>query len=312
MPPFKAIAEQSVFKYWFCAPHCVFHSGQLRWKGEVSHPDIARSPVKRPCVSSSAIVGLVVAALGLVSAATVLAANSATTIRYGNLVVRLEGVLSPRALPKTETAPVSFHASASVSTANGSHVPPALSAELQVDKHISIDTTGLPTCAPGRIEASSPSEAMRACGSALIGRGSAGAQVEFPESLPFVAKGPLLAFNGPSVGGGYGGHGYNEQLYYIYVAVPAPTAVVVVAKLSKDTGRYAYRISVAVPSIAGGSGSLTSVQFTIDRSWPYGGRQYSYLNAECPDGHFFNQVEVAYGNGTDLKGDVVNSCHPKG
>lgn len=209
-------------------------------------------------------------------------------------------------------APVSFHASASVSTADGSHVPPALSAELQVDKHISIDTAGLPICPPGKVEASSPSEAMRACGSALIGKGSAAAQVEFPESLPFAAKGPLLAFNGPSVRGGYAGHGYNEQLYYIYVAVPAPTAVVVVAKLSKDTGRYAYRISVAVPSIAGGSGSLTNVQFTIDRSWSDGGRRLSYLNADCPSGHFFNQVEVAYANGTNLSGDVVNSCQPKG
>jgi hypothetical protein len=259
---------------------------------------------------SSVIVGLVaVAALGFT--ATVLAATYATTIRYGNLIVHLEGILSPRALPRAKMAPVSFHASASVSTANGSHVPPALSADLQVDKHISIDTAGLPTCAPAKIEASSPSEAKRACGSALIGTGSAAAQVEFPESLPFAAKGPLLAFNGPSVGG-YGGHRYNEQLYYIYVAVPAPTAVVVVAKLSKDTGKYAYRISVAVPSIAGGSGSLTKVQFTIDRSWSYEGRQYSYLNAECPNGHFFNQVEVAYGDGTNLSGNVVNSCQPKG
>src|ERR1700690_2612740 len=104
--------------------------------------------MKRPLVPGSVIAGLfAVAALGF--AATVLAANYATTIRYGNLVVHLEGILSPRALPKTKMAPVSFHASASVSTANGSHVPPALSADLQVDKHIGIDTAGLPTCAPG-------------------------------------------------------------------------------------------------------------------------------------------------------------------
>jgi hypothetical protein len=254
----------------------------------------------------------VLVALSSVSAAKILAANYATTIRYGNLVVHIEGVLTPKALPKNRMAPISFHASASVATVDGSHVPPALSAQLQVDKHISIDTAGLPSCTPGKIEASSPSRAMKVCGPALIGRGSAAAQVEFPESLPFAAKGPLLAFNGPSAGGGYGGHGYPEQLYYIYVAVPAPTAVVVVAKLSKDSGKYAYKVSVAVPSIAGGSGSLTHVEFTIDRKWTYKGQQLSYLNAECPDGHFFNQVEVAYGDGTNLSGAVVNTCQPKG
>ncbi len=262
--------------------------------------------------TKTTIVFALIAALSCVSAATIFAANYGTTVLAGNLVIHIQGALSPTALPKNKMVPVSFHASASVETANGSHVPPALSARLQVDKHIRIDTTGLPSCTPGKIEATSPSQAMKACGRALIGKGSAAAQVEFPESLPFTAKGPLLAFNGPSVGGAYGGHGYPEQLYYIYVSVPAPTAVVVVAKLSKDTGKYSYRISISVPVIAGGSGSFTNVDFTIDRKWAYKGQKHSFLNAECPDGHFFNQIEVAYGDGTNLSGALVNSCQSKG
>ncbi len=253
-----------------------------------------------------------VAALSFASAATVLAVNYGTTIMVGNLVIHFKGALSPKALPKNKMAPISFHASASVETANGSHVPPATSVHLQVDKHVRIDTIGLPSCAPAKIEASSPSQAMKACSPALIGKGAATAQIEFAESLPFTAKGPLFAFNGPSVGGGYGGHGFPEQLYYIYVDVPVPTAVVVIAKLSKDTGKYGYRISVSVPEIAGGAGSVTNVEFTIDRKWPYKGQEHSYLNAECPDGHFFNQVEVAYGDGTNLSGSIVNSCQSKG
>jgi len=258
------------------------------------------------------VVFAAVAVLSCASAATILAANYGTTILVGNLVIHFKGALIPKALPKNKTAPISFHASASVETANGSHVPPATSVHLQVDKHIRIDSAGLQSCPPANIEASSPSQAMKACGPALIGKGSAAAQVEFPESVPFTAKGPLLAFNGPSAGGGYGAHGYPEQLYYIYVSVPAPTAVVVVAKLSKDTGKYGYRVSVSVPQIAGGSGSITNVEFTIDRKWSYKGQMHSYLNAECVDGHFFNQVEVNYGDGTTLSGALVNGCQPKG
>ena len=125
---------------------------------------------------------------------------------------------------------------------------------------------------------------MKACGAALIGKGRASAEVEFPESRPFSAKGALLAFNGPTVGG------YPEMLYYVYVDVPAPTALVVVAKLAKDSGRYAYRITVTVPELAGGSGSLSGFELTFGRKWTYKGKQHSYLSAECPSGAFRRPV----------------------
>ena len=151
------------------------------------------------------------AALSCASATAILAANHSITVRAGNLVFQGEVTFRPKALPKSKTAPISFHGTASVATANGSHVPPAQTVHLQVDKHFKIESTGLSSCTIGKIEATTPSQAMKACGKALIGKGSATAQVEFPESLPFSAKGPILGFNGPRVGG------YPEMLYYVYV-----------------------------------------------------------------------------------------------
>lgn len=259
-----------------------------------------------------AIALVILAALSCASTATIFAASYGTTVTAGNLVIHLKAALTPNTLPKNKMTPIAFHASASVATTDGSHVPPAQTVHLQVDKHFRIDTTGLPVCIPQKIQATAPSQAMKSCGDALVGKGTAAAQVEFPESSPFTAKGPLLAFNGPASGGGYGAGSYNEQLYYIYVSVPAPTAVIVVAKLSKDTGKYGYRVSVVVPEIAGGSGSVTNVEFKIDRKWSYKGQEHSYLNADCPTGHFFNQIEVAYGNGANLTGSIVNTCKSKG
>ena len=146
-------------------------------------------------VGLAAIAAAVLVAVGSASAVTVLA---------GNLVIKIDGATSPKALPKNKLAPIGFHGSASVATRDGSHIPPALSTELLVDKHIAIDTTGLPTCTLAKIESSPPAAAMRACGDALIGKGTSTAQVQFPEQAAFTAKGPLLAFNGPSSGGGYG------------------------------------------------------------------------------------------------------------
>ncbi len=252
--------------------------------------------------------GGIFAIAAVAAIAVTVSGASATTILAGNLEIHLEGTTSPKALPKDKTAPIGFHINASIATKDGAHVPAVLSSHLQVDKHIQIDTTGLPSCSPGKLQATAPAQAMKVCGTALIGKGSSTAQVEFPESAPFLAKGPLLAFNGPSNGNGYGGSGYPEQIYYVYADVPVPTTFVVIGKLSKDSGKYGYHVSIAIPPIAGGSGSVTNIDLTINRKWTYKGQKHSYLNAECANGHFYNQVELAFGNGTTLTGNVIKAC----
>jgi hypothetical protein len=237
---------------------------------------------------------------------------SAVTVLAGNLMIKIEGSTSPRVLPKNELVPIGFHGSATVSTQDGSHIPAAQGTQLLVDKHIKLDTTGLPTCTLAKLEATAPAQAMKNCGDALLGKGTSTAQVQFPEQAPFEAKGPLLAFNGPpSGGGGYGGGGYNEQLYYVYADVPVPTALIAVGKVSKASGPYGYKISISIPRIAGGAGSFHSAEFSIDRKWMYKGKEHSFLNAECANGHFGAQVEVTFDGGTNITGDVVQACKSK-
>lgn len=261
-------------------------------------------PARR--VKTGLIALLTIAALSGVSAAAILAAANTTTVRAGNLVLHAEGAISPKALPKNSLAPISFHGNGSVETADGSHVPPAQTVHVQVDRHFKVETTGLPSCTLEQIKASSPSRAMQVCGPALIGKGHASAEAAFPEQAFIEAKGVLLAFNGPSVGG------YPELLFYTYVDVPAPTALVVIAKFAKDSGKYAYRVTATVPELVGGYGSLTGFEITLGRKWTYKGRQRSFLSAECPDGAFVDQFEIAFGDGTDLSGTLLNSCQSKG
>jgi hypothetical protein len=253
-------------------------------------------------------IGLLVGALAL-TAAIGAAGASAVTVTEGNLTIKVDGTTDPGALPKTTFAPISFHGSATVSTVDGTHIPPAETTELLVDRHIAIDTTGLPTCSLSQLRASPPAAALQACGAALIGRGTSTAQVQFPEQDPFIAKGPLLAFNGPAERG-YGG--YHEQLYYVYADVPLPTALIAVAKVSKASGRYGYEIDVTIPKIAGGAGSFSGAEFTIDRHWTYKGARHSFLSAECADDHLDAQVEVDFGDGSRAGGEVIEACRPKG
>lgn len=257
-------------------------------------------PTRRGRMAFATLAGIVV--FGAVSATAILAAGDASTVRVGDLVLHADGVLSPEALPKDEFAPVSFHGNDSLETDDGSHVPPVQTVNLQIDRHFRIESTGLPSCPPARIKASSPSQAMKACGPALIGKGHASAQAAFPEQAFINPRGVLLAFNGPTVGG------YPEMLFYAYIDVPAPTALVVVAKLGPDSGKYAYRISATVPKLVGGYGSLTGFELTFGRKWTYKGKQHSYLSAECPNGDFTNQFEAAFGDGTHLSGTLFDRC----
>jgi hypothetical protein len=254
-----------------------------------------------------------IAGLATIAVAVLLAVGHAlaVTVLAGNLLIKIDGAISPKALPEAKLAPISFHGSASVATRDSSHIPPALSTELLVDKHIVIDTTGLPTCSKAQIESSTPAAAMRACGDALIGKGTSTAEVQFPEQSAFSAKGPLLAFNGPA-GGGYGAGAYHEQLYYVYADVPVPTALIAVAKVARATGPYGYKISISIPKIAGGAGSFSGAQFTIGRKWTYMGRKHSFLNAECANGHFDAKVKVDFGDGSHVIGNVPQTCDAKG
>jgi hypothetical protein len=248
---------------------------------------------------------LAIGALGIAGTALG-AANGMTKIRAGDVVITAGGVISPKALPRHELAPIVADLHGSIATTDGSHVPPAKSVQLDIDRHFHVDTSGLATCKAARLEADTPAQALRNCSAALVGRGKASAEVQFSESSPFSATGRLLAFNGPPSGSA------PQQFDYLYVDVPVPTAVVVRAKLARGSGPYGYRVSVMVPKIAGGAGSVTAFRFKLDRKWTHGGRRHSYLSAECPNGRFSDRVEALFEGGIKLNGTLVNSCQPKG
>lgn len=54
-----------------------------------------------------------------------IAAEQAVVVRAGNMVLTLNGGVTPKALPRSERVPMGFHASGSFATVDGTH-PPAL------------------------------------------------------------------------------------------------------------------------------------------------------------------------------------------
>ena len=102
-------------------------------------------------------------------------------------------------------------------------------------------------------------------------------------------------------------------LVHAYVDVPAPTAIVTVAKITRiQRGPFGLHILARIPRIAGGFGSVTSFDLTVGRKFLYKGKRRSYLIASCPSGSYKTQGQVLFSDGTTLGETHVFPCTPKG
>ena len=250
---------------------------------------------------------LALAAVIAVGAAGAAVAEKPTIVTAGNLVVKLNGGVTPKALPKNAFAPITLNLSAALSTKDGSHPPAVKFFEAEFDKNGTIDAVGLPACKQGQLEARTTKAAEQACKSSIVGKGSAEAEVQFAESAPFKAKGPLVVFNG-------GKKGNTTTLFvHVYANVPAPTAFITPVKVTKiSNGKFGNKVVGTIPVIAGGAGSTIKFNVTNHKIFTYKGKKKSYLVAKCPTGRFFAQGAVKFSDGTRLKGSVIRPCTPKG
>ncbi len=249
-------------------------------------------------------------ALGAAIALSVAAAAFAekpTVVEAGNLVLTINGGVKPTALPKNKFAPITLSVSGGIATKNGAQ-PPALKETIVLtDKNGTINPKGLATCTSSKLQAEDTEQAKKACPKAIVGGGHVQVRVEFPESTPFSAEGPLVVFNGGEKGG------VTTLFIQAYVSVPTPTALVTTVKIKKvHKGPYGLESVATTPVIAGGSGSITNFSLNIGKTFTYKGKKQSYLEAKCATGHFLAQAKAIFSDGTSLQGNVVRACTAKG
>jgi hypothetical protein len=240
----------------------------------------------------------VTVAVGTLGAAVAVAGSEKPiVVRAGNVILTVNGNTSPKALPSHGLAPISFHASGKIATADGTHPPALRETVLDTGKVAVIEADRFPACTLGELEATTTREAERKCGDAIVGRGRVEGEVAFPESIPFPANGPLVLFNGGRKGGKY--------LLYIhaYVAVPAPTAVIARSVTTRiHRGEYRLHSVTTTPVVAGGAGSVLGFRLEINRR--------GYLKANCDNGHFSAYINAKFADKTTIAGSFQRPCTP--
>jgi hypothetical protein len=249
---------------------------------------------------------VVALALGVAMlAAATASAGNVLVVRAGNLILKDSGGITPLKLPRHEQAPITADLHGEISTMDGTHPPAVRHLDVKIDRTIELDATGLPSCTLADVTARATAEAKRACPKAIIGSGDAEVEVEFPESEPFRAKGPIVVFNGGTRAG------KTVLLIHTYVAVPAPTAVVSIAKVRHlHGGRFGLEAVVDIPAVAGGAGSATSFDLRLGRRFTFKGEQRSLITASCPTGSYRTEGKVSFDDGTKMELQHDLPCIP--
>lgn len=255
------------------------------------------------------VTGLAVTvAVAGIAAGIAAAREKPTVIRVGNLILTVNGGVTPKALPKDRLAPIAFHGSADLATLDGSHPPAFKESIFDVDKDVVVDVKGIPACRKGQLANRNTADAKAACPTAILGAGSGAVEVAFPESTPIHSSSPIVLFNGGEKGG------VTTFFVHAYVAIPAPTAIVATVTATRiANGPYGLRFVGSLPVIAGGSGSPT--HFDI-RTYRYvedkHGERRGWLYAKCADGRLQAKGSVKFRDGTTLFGGIARTCQAVG
>jgi hypothetical protein len=206
------------------------------------------------------LIAISLLALGLLGAGLAQAELS----QDGNVRISFSGGFTPRALPRDQLAPVTVNIRGAIGTTDGSHPPAVQRVETALDR----------------------------CRSALVGRGSFGAEVELGGNGPVFATGKTLAFYGKS-------NGKRALLLHLYITTPVRTTFVLPLIISRQgQGRFGTVLSAKIPSLAAGLGSVTKLDLTIGRDYTYRGRSHSFLSASCPAPTGFTGVPFSLARGS--------------
>ena len=227
----------------------------------------------------------------------------------GNLIVSFDGGISPHALPRTGTAPVSVTVDSGFATTDGSDPLPQLrQIAIGINKDGEIFDRGLPTCQVRRIQPSTIAAARRICGGAIVGSGHVQVRVELANQSPFTFKGPMLVFHAKRSGG------HRRLLAQVYGRKP-PSAFVLTFKIVKRQGTFGTLIKTSLPKAAREWAYVTHFDMKLRRVYTYEGRKHSFISAGCaaPAGfpgavYPFAQGNFVFGGGKQVTTTLVRDC----
>lgn len=242
---------------------------------------------------------------------TVLAPTAlAELTQHGNLFIRFDGGISPRALPRHELAPISVRVEGTIRVPRGEDPPALREIEVAVNRAGKLNTIGLPQCRRERLEGSTPSEALSACGTALVGSGGIVGRASLADDQTRTElRAEVLLFNSSD-------NGRPTILAHVYQAQPVPIMRTFAFSIRRPAkGTFGTVLTGKLPESLNRNGYLTSIFLNLERRYRYRGEERSYLSAACSAPAGFNVATFPFGrasmtfeDGRALASTLVRSC----
>lgn len=251
--------------------------------------------------------GPIVVALLVALGGTALA--PAEVQREGNLIVTLDGGISPHSLPRHRPAPVAVSIDTAFRASDGTDPPPQLRRiSIAINREGKLFDRGLPTCRIRRIQPATIGAARRLCGGAIVGDGRVRVRVSLPNQQPFTVDGRLLVFNAKRSGG------QRRLLVQIYGRRP-PSAFLLTFKVLERSGTFGTVIRTALPTSAWKWAYVTRFSMRLRRTYTYRGRRHSYVSAACsaPTGfpgavYPFARANFRFAGGQRVTSTLIRDC----
>jgi hypothetical protein len=226
----------------------------------------------------------------------------------GDLFVKFDGSIEPKALPRHHRASIEVNVAGTVKTLSGEKPPALRQIVIEINRGGTLDTRGLAVCRQSQLNATSSKQALGACGKALVGTGRYDAVTAFPEQGGFPASGRILAFNA-RVGG------RRAILAHVYGTDPVPISRVIVFRIRHGAGTFATVFSGDLPPALNRDGYVKQISLNLHRTYTFRGQKHSYLGAACaaPPGLSvavfpFARTSMTFSDGRTLSSTLIRTC----
>jgi hypothetical protein len=229
----------------------------------------------------------------------------------GNLIVTLNGGITPRKLPRHRPAPVAVHLAGRVLTADRSALPRVNWIRLELAWRGVLDTHGLPVCPQVRLMNATTEQALKRCREAQVGSGGIFAQIFVPNQSPFDVHGELVAFNGRTKAG------QPAVLVHAYSTRP-PVSFVIPFSVHHKNGSFRTVLITTIRRSVGPWPHVANFDISVSRSFSHDGRPRSYLSASCPIPKGFTagflsfaRATYTFEGGNQITTESVRSCRAR-
>jgi hypothetical protein len=250
--------------------------------------------------------------LAVLMALSIAGLAGAELTQKGDLFVRFDGGIAPKALPRHALAPIAVRLEGRVRTPPGKERPALNHIRIALNSGGRLHTRGLPVCHRAQIASASSSEALAVCGDALVGSGGIVANTSFPDQQPYLLRGEMTFFNGVR-------HGHAIILAHVFQSTPAPITNIVTFEVHRSGGAFGTVIDADLPPALEHNGYLESIFLRLQRTFLYRGRSRAYLSASCPAPNGFSaaafpfaKASMSFDDGRVLSATLTRTCRASG